>query len=99
MGRLTIGPCQALNGRFDFGSYSLSDGRWIVMSSLINLRPELLDAARERNAAPGKPRLLNRDGVFDVISIGLTEVAVTILPANDPFLDLDTGHRVQRPRS
>ncbi len=69
------------------------------MSWLINLRPELLDAARARNAVPGKPKLLNKNGVFDVISIGLTEVAVTVLSPNEPFLDLNTGHRIQRPRS
>jgi hypothetical protein len=99
LGPLTIGSCQALNGRFDFGSFRLADGRWMVLSSVMYLQPELRAAERERNADPAKPRLHNKDGVFDVVTIGLSETAITILPADQKFLDLDTGPRIQRPRS
>jgi hypothetical protein len=99
LGPLTIASCQALNGRFDFGSFRLADGRWMVISSVVNLRSELLVAGRQRNADPTKPKRLNTDGLFDVVTIGLSETAITILPADQKFLDLDTGSRIQRPRS
>jgi hypothetical protein len=99
LGPLTIGSCQALNGRFDFGSFRLADGRWMVLSSVTNLRSDLLVADRQRNADPAKPKRLNTDGLFDVVTIGLSETAITIVPADQKFLDLDTGPRIQRPRS
>ncbi len=96
--RLTVGSCQALNERYEVGPFGLPDGRWIVMGNANTLSSELLGAARARNTGPGKPMLLNKDGVFDVISIGLTEVAITVLPSDEPFLDHD-GRRIYRPRS
>jgi hypothetical protein len=98
IGDATLGSCQAISEWLRIGSFSLPDGRWMAIGSAGNLPDELLATARKRNVGPAKPRLRNQDGIFDVVTVGLDEVAVAIIPGNQEYVELGFNRgSVRRP--
>jgi hypothetical protein len=101
LGPVTFASCYTMNVRSGFTSMALPDGRWMVVGMGSDLPTEVLTAARTERSGLGVPLTKDQDGVFDVITVGLDEVAIMIVGADKSYVEHDgTGpRRINRPRS
>jgi hypothetical protein len=99
LGKPTLGGCVAINGRPSFSSLPLADGRWIVVGPVNSIALMDVAAAQKRNAKGGA-QLKNQDGVLDVITVGLQDIAVSVVGSDKSYLELDApfSMRINRPR-
>jgi hypothetical protein len=100
LGKPTLRGCVAINGRFSFSSLSLADGRWIVVGPVNTIALMDVAAAQKRNTK-GWASLKNQDELLDVITVGLQNIAITVVGADKSYLEIydPSSMRINRPRN